>query len=404
MGDRRRTRSTGLRRGVATALGGVLLAGLVVAHPVPAAAAGCSGRPNPAPNDSYSASVVFGNTTTPLTTGSNCFSGIETDEPSHAGQAAKASVWFSLQPARHSAGRVFVSTAGSDFDTRLALYDGFVPTVGQLTVIGQNDDVAPPSNKTSRVEVFNPAYRPFAVAVDGYFNGSLTQVGSIILNWGYLLTPFTSVSDMVGDLTQIYLRRTPTSSEISSAQTDYASGHGWSPALLAQRLVNADAGMERSRAVARLYTAVLGRLPDTGGLEYWVAQRASGVSFQEIARQMTGSSEFRTTYGPLTNTQFVNLVYENVLGRQPDTAGRSYWVGQLDAGYARSAMMVGFSESPEFKTGSRRLMDIAVMYRLGHASITSTGIETVAAGSIPITDLWAHMAENAAYRTYVGSL
>ena len=129
------------------------------------------------------------------------------------------------------------------------------------------------------------------------------------------------------------------------------------------------------------------------------------MPLQEIARRMTGSSEFVGTYGNLNNTQFVNLVYENVLGRPASTADRTYWVGRLNAGYARSAMMIGFSESPEFKTSSRRLMDVAVMYRLGHVSgVSASQLEIIAAGPASTTDLWALMAENAGYKTYVASL
>ncbi len=387
------------RRAAALVVGGVVVGGVAIAGSAPAGAA--CGVPA---NDGYNHAQVIGQGTM-LATGTNCGASAETGEPGHAGQAAKASIWFSLQPTHRSAGRIYIATAGSDFDTRLGVYDSGHILVSDLIEVASNDDVAPPSNRTSRVEIFNAAYRPLNVAVDGYtsFTG-ITAVGNVIVSWGYMLTPFTSVADMVGDLTEIYLRRTPTTSEMAAAQADYASGRGWSPAQLAQRLVNADAGMERNRSIARLYTAVLGRLPDAGGLEYWVGQRVAGVSLQEIARRMTGSSEFVTTYGSLSNAAFVDLVYQNVLGRQPDAAGRSYWVGRLNGGFARSAMMIGFSESPEFKTSSRRLMDTAVMYRLGHANVSSNQIRILAAGPAPITDMWAFLAEDSGYRAYVATL
>ncbi len=398
-GTRRRGR---LRRSVATGVGVALLAGVaVIGAPAPAGAVTCPTLRVPPANDNYNFSQVFGQNTN-LASGNTCYATAESGEPGHAGQAAAKSIWFSLQPKYKSAGRIYISTAGSNFDTRLGVYDTGHIVVSDLSEIASNDDVST-ANRTSRVEIVSAFGRSFNVAVDGYIRGQ-AEYGTVIVSWGYLLTPFTSVADMVGDLTEIYLRRTPTTAEVAAAQNDYASGRGWTPAQLAQRLVNADPGMERNRSIARLYTAVLGRLPDTGGLEYWIGVRSSGQSLQEIARRMTASAEFRNTYGSLNNGQFVDLVYQNVLGRQPDASGRAYWVGRLNGGYARSALMIGFSESPEFKTGSRRLMDLSVMYRLGHVSITSSQITVQAAGPAPTTDIWAFMAETPGYRAYVATL
>jgi hypothetical protein len=40
-------------------------------------------------------------------------------------------------------------------------------------------------------------------------------------------------------------------------------------------------------------------------------------------------------------------VYSNVLGRSPDQGGLSYWVAKLRGGMARGALMASFSESAE---------------------------------------------------------
>ena len=54
------------------------------------------------------------------------------------------------------------------------------------------------------------------------------------------------------------------------------------------------------------------------------------------------------TYGALSNRAFVELVYNNVLGRQGDGGGVAHWEGQLNGGRDRGSVMVGFSESAEF--------------------------------------------------------
>ncbi|MEL7158124.1 MAG: DUF4214 domain-containing protein [Actinomycetota bacterium] len=100
--------------------------------------------------------------------------------------------------------------------------------------------------------------------------------------------------------------------------------------------------------VYRLYVAFFLRTPDAAGLDYWVGVRNGGAPMEDIAAAFTASTEFQATYGALNNADFVELVYHNVLAREPDGAGTSYWLSVLGAGVDRGSMMVGFSESPEF--------------------------------------------------------
>ncbi len=100
--------------------------------------------------------------------------------------------------------------------------------------------------------------------------------------------------------------------------------------------------------IDRLYQAFFLRPADTEGLGYWSGQAQNGVSLEAIASAFAQSSEFQTRYGSLSNQQFVELVYSNVLGRTPDTEGLNYWIGLLNGGLDRGTAMVGFSESVEF--------------------------------------------------------
>ena len=106
----------------------------------------------------------------------------------------------------------------------------------------------------------------------------------------------------------------------------------------------------QQHSVFRLYRAYFLRDPEPGGHAYWVGRYASGrASLPAISQFFSQSSEFKNRYGSLSNTEFVNLVYRNVLGRKPDTAGLHHWVALLAAGQPRGVVMVGFSESPEFQ-------------------------------------------------------
>ncbi|HCS70124.1 MAG TPA: hypothetical protein DIW51_09170, partial [Rhodospirillaceae bacterium] len=112
-----------------------------------------------------------------------------------------------------------------------------------------------------------------------------------------------------------------------------------------------DAGFDPvAGQVFRLYQATLDRNPDTAGHQGWTAQLMNGtVSLQQAAANFVNSPEFQNTYGATTNTQFVTLLYNNVLNRNPDPAGLNSWVSQLDSGaLTRAQVVLGFSESAEF--------------------------------------------------------
>ena len=116
--------------------------------------------------------------------------------------------------------------------------------------------------------------------------------------------------------------------------------------------------------VVRLYFAYFNRLPDTGGLTFWINSYTSGShSLNQISDSFAGSSEFSSTYGSLDNAGFVNLIYTNLFNRSPDQGGYDYWLGQLDSSaITRGAAMVGYSESDEYKQLMNNRVSIVSYY------------------------------------------
>jgi hypothetical protein len=102
--------------------------------------------------------------------------------------------------------------------------------------------------------------------------------------------------------------------------------------------------------VARLYMATLGRAPDVPGLQFWAGQMDNAhVPLSDIATSFTNSPEFIQDYGTLSNNAFVQQLYQNVLGRPADTGGLQFWGNQLASGASRGAIVIGFSQSPEYE-------------------------------------------------------
>ncbi len=105
--------------------------------------------------------------------------------------------------------------------------------------------------------------------------------------------------------------------------------------------------------VWRLYGAAFGRGAETTGLTGWVgALDAGAVSLAGAARGFIGSAEFAQRYGQLDDAGFVARLYANVLGRAPDAAGLENWTARLANGASRADVLIGFSESTEYKTAT----------------------------------------------------
>jgi Ca2+-binding RTX toxin-like protein len=100
--------------------------------------------------------------------------------------------------------------------------------------------------------------------------------------------------------------------------------------------------------VYRLYQATLAREADLAGMQSWTLQLAEGTALSTVAGGFVGSREFQNEYGGVSNGQFVELLYQNVLGRASDPGGRQTWLDTLAGGTSRADVVLGFSQSREF--------------------------------------------------------
>ena len=124
--------------------------------------------------------------------------------------------------------------------------------------------------------------------------------------------------------------------------------------LHVERLIFSDVGLaidtEGTAGQAyRIYEAVLGRAPDLKGLGYWINDMDNGVSLTTIAAGFIGSDEFKTKYGANPSYEtYINLLYQNILGRAPDAEGLNYWVSNMQKGIdSPAAVLASFSEGFE---------------------------------------------------------
>lgn len=118
------------------------------------------------------------------------------------------------------------------------------------------------------------------------------------------------------------------------------------------------------QVVTDLYLDILDRAPDRDGLEFWAGRLVGGARTAQLGADLYGSKEYFTRSGG-TNGSYVDAVYENLLGRAPDDAGRAYWVDRLDGGSDREVVAAQFFLSLE-SNGKR--VDTLYRHLLGRDS------------------------------------
>ena len=99
--------------------------------------------------------------------------------------------------------------------------------------------------------------------------------------------------------------------------------------------------------VERLYTNILQREADPSGLKAWTDVLKSGKEQgAKVAQGFIESPEFQKR--KLSNTQYLEILYQTFFDRKADKAGLDAWLGVLDSGLSRMHVFKGFAESNEF--------------------------------------------------------
>lgn len=140
-----------------------------------------------------------------------------------------------------------------------------------------------------------------------------------------------------------FLGREPTTTERSAA-AGALSAHTTDRATFLWGLANSPEWV--THIVDRFYTDTLGREPDQSGRDYWVGIiRTNTLTVAQVAASFYSSNEYYTRAGN-TPAAWIGDLYTALLGREPDTAGRNYWV-TVTQNQGRWAVAYSFYQSLE---------------------------------------------------------
>lgn len=100
----------------------------------------------------------------------------------------------------------------------------------------------------------------------------------------------------------------------------------------------------------RLYEALLGRSGDPGGLGYYAAQLSAGTaSISDIAAQFLASPEY-VAQGSVSDAQFVQNTFQQLLGRAPSAGDLAYFTNALGGNTGlRATLVADVANSAESK-------------------------------------------------------
>lgn len=94
--------------------------------------------------------------------------------------------------------------------------------------------------------------------------------------------------------------------------------------------------------VAALYSAIFNRAPDQAGLNNWVNLIQGGASLTQTADGFVQHPVFTELYAGLTNIQFIQELYINVLGSEGDAKGIQNWANLLASGVSKAQVVADF--------------------------------------------------------------
>ena len=123
---------------------------------------------------------------------------------------------------------------------------------------------------------------------------------------------------------------------------------------------------QNAGSVYMIYKAAFNRAPDASGMGYWLAQKDAGSNIvTNIAQGFVNSAEFTAKYGTNpTNATYIDKLYQNVLGRNGDSGGITYWNQELDAGrISKAAALAAFATLPEGASNVASLIANGIPYQ-----------------------------------------
>ncbi|MBC9177033.1 DUF4214 domain-containing protein [Pseudoroseomonas ludipueritiae] len=99
--------------------------------------------------------------------------------------------------------------------------------------------------------------------------------------------------------------------------------------------------------LSRLYGGLFGRGGDASGLSFWAHGNNGALSKADVAAGFLASTEYLSGHAGLNDDQFVQDLYQAVLGRAGEADGIAFHRQAMMDGASRAQILANFADSPE---------------------------------------------------------
>ena len=142
------------------------------------------------------------------------------------------------------------------------------------------------------------------------------------------------------------LDRHPTSGEVANGQ-DYLADH-----TRAQYAATLLAGIEyRTDLIQDWYQRFLGRPASNSEIAAWLSYFGSGGTDEGVIASLVSSNEyFNLSRVGGTNSGYITALYQDLLGRAPNSSELIFWLGQMSGGMTRLQVAQNILSSNEYRT------------------------------------------------------
>ncbi len=184
---------------------------------------------------------------------------------------------------------------------------------------------------------------PFGVVLTGLALSALLIFTSSVAASGYSGNADSANARFVVDGYQQLLGRTADTDGLDFHLSRLASGGDTSRYAFTYSMLFSVEGSRQE--VERAYTGLLSRSADAAGEEYWT-DHLQGHGVLDLRVLLMSSDEYWRGSGD-SDADWLEALYQDILGRPSDTTGRQYWSGQIDDGVARPLIAAGLYLSDE---------------------------------------------------------
>jgi len=231
------------------------------------------------------------------------------------------------------------------FTGQIRAFDSNNVLLATVTATGVHTTVLPADNTAPFIGIRSNLKEIARIELD---TPGITGLAVNALQVALTPNPILNSSFFVNQVYQDILNRAPNATELSNGVA-FLTANPTGLADLALQVFQSAEFQNNANYLTKCYLALLARDADFTSWTQIFKLMQSGTQQLVALNGFLTTPDYQVQFPDALATQdFVNLLYQKLLGRAPDSAGNAYWNFLLNFGLPRSFVLNGFIVSPEY--------------------------------------------------------